>query len=259
MELQTPSFPEALTLPEQAKAIAIRDQASYDIAAGFKKDLAGWRKRIVEEFAPMKEAAHKAHKAITAKENEYLGPILQAEGMVVVAIKRWADEQERIRMAEQRRLEEEARKAAEVDRLRREAEAKAIRDEELRVQADARAKDEALRLERAAEAERTGGDVEAALDTPVIEVPDVAPIEAYMAPAAPVAPTVAAPTFEAAAGLGIRRTWGAEVFSIRLLCAAVANGEVPESYVQPNIVALNTRARSDQSMMKVPGVRAVAK
>ncbi len=259
MELQTPSFPEALTLPEQAKAIAIRDQATYNQAADFKKNLAGWRKKIVEEFAPMKEAAHKAHKAITAKENEYLAPITQAEGMVVVAIKQWVIEQEQRRKIEQARMEREAREAAEADRLRREAEAKAIRAEELRQAEELRLKDEALRLERAAEAERTGGDVDAALNTPVIEVPEVAPIEAYIAPPAPVAPVVAAPTFEAAKGLGIRQTWGAEVTSIRLLCAAVANGEVPEFYIQANLVALNARARSDQSMMKVPGVRAVAK
>lgn len=259
MELQTPSFPEALTLPEQAKAIAVRDQATYNQAADFKRTLAGWRKKIVEEFAPMKEAAHKAHKAITSKENEYLAPITQAEGMVAIEIRKFEDEQKRIQAAEQRRLEEEARLAAEEDRKRREAEAAEIRAAELKAAEELRQKDEALRLERAAEAERNGGDVDAALNTPVIEVPEVAPIEAYVAPPAPVAPVVAAPTFEAAKGLGIRRTWGAEVFNLKMLCAAVATGEVPESYVQPNLVALNARARSDQSMFKVPGCRAVAK
>ncbi len=259
MELQTPSFPEALTLPEQAKAIAIRDQATYNQAADLKIYCANWRKRIVKEFEEMKADAAKTHKRICAKEKEHLDPVVEAEGIVTTAIKRWTDEQERLRLAEQRRLEEEARKAAEEDRKRREAEAAEIRAAELKAAEELRQKDEALRLERAAEAERNGGDVDAALNTPVIEVPEVAPVEAYVAPPAPVAPVVAAPTFEAAKGLGIRRTWGAEVFNLKMLCAAVATGEVPESYVQPNPVALNARARSDQSMMKVPGVRAVAK
>jgi hypothetical protein len=257
MELQTPTFPEALTLPEKALGIVIRDQSTYDEAANFKKDLAAWRKRIVEEFAPMKEAAHRAHKAVTAKEGEYLAPITQAEGLIVIQLRRWADEQERIRQAEQRRLEAEARAAAEADRKRREAEAQAIRVEELRRASEIRAKDEALRLERALEAEKAGGDVEAALAAPILDVPEVLPVEAYMAPEAPIVAAVAAPTYEAVKGLGIPRTWRAEVFSMRLLCAAIGRGEAPFDYVKET-PALNSRARADKQLMNIPGVRAVS-
>lgn len=257
VETSTPQFPEALTLPQRARGLAIRDQETYTAAANFKLDLAAMRKRVVEEFAPLKEAAHKAHKAITTKENEYLAPITEAEGLIAGSLRTWNAEQERIRQAEQRRLEAEARAKAEEDRLRREAEAKAIRDEELRIAEELRKKDEALRIEAAAEAERNGGNVEAALDTPVIDVPQVAELEAYIAPPTPVSVAVAAPTFEPVKGLGLRTVWSAQVFSIKQLCAAVANGEVPETYISPNMTALNGRARSDKQMMKIPGVRAV--
>lgn len=122
-EITTPEYPEALTLPEQAKAITITNAETYTQAANFKITLAGWRKKIVDEFAPMKEAAHKAHKAITAKEGEYLKPITEAEATLKAAIVKWQDEQEKLRRIEQARLEAEAREAAEADRKRREEEA----------------------------------------------------------------------------------------------------------------------------------------
>jgi len=119
----TPEFPEALTLPEQAKAITITSAETYTQAANFKITLAGWRKKIVDEFAPMKEAAHKAHKAITAKEGEYLKPITEAEATLKAAIVKWQDEQEAIRRAEQRRLELEAQMQRDLERQQREEEA----------------------------------------------------------------------------------------------------------------------------------------
>ncbi len=113
-------FPEALTLPEQAKAIVITDAASYQVAANFKITLAGWRKKITDEFKPMKDAAHKAHKAITEKEGSYLKPITDAELLLRTSLVKWQDEQERIRRAEQMRLEAEARQRAEAERQQRE-------------------------------------------------------------------------------------------------------------------------------------------
>ncbi len=256
----TPSFPEALTWPERAKSIAIRDQESYDLAANMKMDLAALRKKIVEEFAPMKEAAHKAHKAITTKENEYLAPIEQAEKLLVGTLKAWTAEQERLRIAEQRRMEAEARAREEEDRQRRIAEAAAIRAEDERRAAELRRQDEEARLAAALEAQVVGASEETVaviLETPVIDVPEVAPVEAYMEPAAMVIPQVAAPTYERAKGLGISTRWGARVFSIKDLCRAVADGKAPENFVLPNMPALNARAKSDQTGMNVPGVRAV--
>lgn len=260
VEVQPPAFPEALTWPQRAKALTVADAAGYAVAADMKLNLAALRKKIVEEFAPMKEAAHRAHKAITTKEAEYLKPITEAEGIVASAIKAFIAEQERLRRIEQARLEAEARKAAEEARLKQEAEAKVIRDEEIRLHAEAveRENTERLRLALAAEASGATADVvDAVLAVPVVDVPEVAPLEAYMEPAEIIVPVVVAPSYEPIKGLGISKRWGAEVFSVKLLAQAIANGDLPENYIEPNMTALNARARADKSLMKVPGVRAV--
>jgi len=212
----TPEFPEALTLPEKAKAIVIRTADDYKQAAEFKITLAGWRKKITEEFAPMKEAAHKAHKAITAKEGEYLKPITDAESTLKASIIKWQDEQEQLRRIEQARIEAEARAAAEADRKRREEEA---------------------------------------LQVAIAEGTD----EVYVEPAPYIPPPIAAPTYEKVTGLGITRRWGAEVTDIKKLCRAVADGVVPESYVLPNMPALNARASADKQSLIIPGVRSLQK
>ncbi len=256
-----PHLNEALMWPNRAKNIAIVDQATYNEMAGLKLNLAGFRKKIVEAFAPMKEAAHKAHKAVCDKENEHLKPIVEAEAIAVDSLKRWQNEQERLRRIEQARLELIAQQQAEADRQRRIAEAKAIRDEELRVQAEQQAKDDAERLARAYEAEAAGasaGELMEIINTPVVTVPEVAPIEAYIEPPAYVAPVVAAPTYARVVGTGIRETWGCRITDMKLLCAAIGRGEVPENYVT-GTTALNDRARADKSALKIPGVEAVRK
>jgi hypothetical protein len=212
----TPEFPEALTLPEQAKAITITNAETYTQAANFKITLAGWRKKIVDEFAPMKEAAHKAHKAITAKEGEYLKPITEAEATLKAAIVKWQDEQEAIRRAEQRRLEMEAQMQRDLERQRLEEEA---------------------------------------LNAAIAEGTE----EVYVEPVAYVPPPIAAPTYEPVKGLGITRRWGAEVTDIKKLCRAVADGVVPETYVLPNMPALNSRAQADKQSLLIPGVRSAQK
>lgn len=118
------------------------------------------------------------------------------------------------------------------------------REEEARLRAEALKREEDERLAAALEAEAEGAapeEVTAVLSAPAI-----------------VAPIVAAPTFDRVKGLGIRETWSAQVFSIRELCRAVADGKVPEVYVSANMTALNSRARTDKKLMQIPGVRAVS-
>lgn len=243
----TPQFPEALTWPERVKGITITDQASYDLAAGIKLDLTALRKRIVEEFAPMKEAAHRAHKAITSKEAEYLAPITQAEGIIVSSLKRFMAEQERIQQEAQRKLDQERREAEEADRQRRIEEARQLRAAEEARLAEIRAREEAMRLENATTMED--------LETPVFAVPEVAPVEAFIAPAAPVVRLVAPPTFDRVKGLGIRKAaYKGRVVDMRRLAAAVAAGTAPESFLMANQVAINARVKSDGRDFSVPGI-----
>lgn len=222
----------ALTWPEKAKALVITDAASYQVAANLKIDLATLRKAIVADNEAPKKAAAAAHKAACEHENKYLKPVQEAEAIIVSSIKKWQDEQERLRRIEQARLEAEARAAAEAERKRREEEAAAIRK---------------------AEEEAALNAAIAAGDDDIAPLP---PVEAYIEPAPYIPPPVAAPTYEAVKGLGITRRWGAEVVDIKKLCRAVADGVVPESYVLPNMPALNSRAQADKQSL-IPGVRAV--
>ncbi len=260
METET----QALTLPQRAQGLIVKDQASYDTAANIKIELAKMRKEIVERHeAIKKEAKSKWDDAVKAEKDE-VTPVKTAEDFLVVRIKTYLEEQERLWKIEQAKVEAEARRVADEDRLRREFEAKAIRDAELAAQAEVRRRDEEARLAAALEAQVVGASeetVQQILETPVVEVPEVAAVEAYIAPAEYVAPAIAAPLVQKVVGTGIRYTWSAVVVDLKKLCQAVVDGVVPADYVMGNMPVLNKRAGADQTAMEktVPGTRAVRK
>jgi hypothetical protein len=112
----------ALSWPEKAKAIAVKDQAGYDQAIEVGRGIVALRKEIEAQFAKPKKKAHEAHKAITAMEKKYLDPLVQAESILKASIVAFTTEQERLRReeearirAEQERLAEEARLAAAIE------------------------------------------------------------------------------------------------------------------------------------------------
>jgi YesN/AraC family two-component response regulator len=107
----------ALSVREKVSVLRIVDQASYDIAAAEFSAAAHLEKQITEHYAPLKQKAHEAHKAICSAEKEMLTPVLQAKQTLSRMIGVWDNEQERIRREEQRRLEEEARKRAEEESI----------------------------------------------------------------------------------------------------------------------------------------------
>lgn len=247
-----PDFPEAMTWPERAQAITIVDQTSYDLAAGMKLDLTAFRKKIVEEFAPMKEAAHKAHKAITAKEAEHLGPIQRAEEFITAKLRAFTRQQEEIRAAAQREADRIQREKDEADRQRRLAEAEVVRQAEVAKQALLKQQEQEARLALALSAP-TQEAAQAILETPVFTVPEVAPVEMYMEPAGPSAPVIVAPTFEKAK-IGIRESnWKVKSVNMKLLALAVANGTVPENYLAIT-PALNAVVRATKNLTNIPGI-----
>ena len=109
---------EANTLAAQARTIKVADNLSYMVAGEFVKGLKDLRGKITDYFKPLKEAAYKAHKAITQKEAGELAPIDEADRMVRQSISAYLMAQEAIRKAEQERLEAEARVAAEKEKER---------------------------------------------------------------------------------------------------------------------------------------------
>ena len=124
---------------------------------------------------------------------------------------------------------------AEQDRIRRAEEAR------LQAIAQKQAEDEALAMAEQAEA---AGDHE------IAEAIIAAPVAAPVVRVAPTAPKPSRLT----AG---RSVWSAEVVDLMALVKAVAAGLQPITLIEPNMTALNGRAREAESALAIPGVRSV--
>ena len=115
----------ALSWPAQASEVNIVDQDSYNEAAVLITKIVSLRKQVVAHHKPVKDAANKAHKEACAAERRMLTPLSQAETTIKNALLRWDRQQEALRAAEQKRLQDEARKQEEEARLEIAAQAEA--------------------------------------------------------------------------------------------------------------------------------------
>ena len=138
-----------------AGQITLESAAQYESAADFLKAVKGAQKRVEDHFAGMKAAAHKAWKAVTGKEADIMRPLVNAEATVKKKMLAYAQEQERIRQAEQARINAENEAAAAAARAKLEREAAKLKTPELRE----------ARLEQAA-----------AIVAPVVELAPVTPV-----------------------------------------------------------------------------------
>ena len=134
---------QSMTLYEQALTIKVTDQPTFAAAGEFGKSLKELEKKIVDFFAPLKKAAHEAHKAITKKEADELSPVREAMDTVRKTMNDFLQEQERIRREEERKARLSAEEAArkEQERLlaqaaKAEEKGKAEKAEELLEQAE---------------------------------------------------------------------------------------------------------------------------
>lgn len=107
---------KALTLKDQATAMVVKDVASYASAGELGKNIKELRAKIVDYFQPLKEAAHKAHKAITTKEAEELKPVDEAINILRKTMNDFNEEQKRLERLEQARLQKIADDAAAAER-----------------------------------------------------------------------------------------------------------------------------------------------
>lgn len=172
------------------------------------------KKQVTEFFAPMKTAAHAAHKAVCDRENQTLKPLLDAQKELSSKL-----------VAFERQVEADRR--AEQERLRIEAQAKA----------DAEAKEEAerLALEDAVELEAAG---------------DVAGAEAVLSNPAPIAPRYVPAPVVASPITRIAGAVGKEVWKARVVNPAL----VPREWLIVDEAGLNKHAANRKSMAVVPGV-----
>ena len=102
-------------LPELSVAaeIVVRDSDSYLMAGETWKSLTALEKKIKVYWEEDVSSALKLHRSLVAKRDAMLIPVGEQKNSLRLGMKTFEDEQERIRRAEQARLEEEARKAAE--------------------------------------------------------------------------------------------------------------------------------------------------
>lgn len=212
---------KALTWPDRARGITIASDVSYVEAGEMLKGIKALRKEVDAAFDPIIQKAHEAHKEACGQKRKAETPLLEAEQILKRGLVAYETEQERLRRAEQRRLQEEAR-IAEEQRCVEEAAA-------LEAQATATG-DESLR----AEAEQ------------LISEPVAAPA-VYVPPSTP-----------KVSGISYRENWRIDPnVDIKALCLAVAQGKQPTSLILANVTALNGLARSLKGQMSVPGVKVV--
>jgi hypothetical protein len=102
----------APNVAEQARAIEVKDQASYLKACEYLRDVVT---RMIDEvhsaYDSIVAAAHKAHSEACAKRKQYLDPLEKAKAELASKIGTWELEQRRI----QEDAERAAREAAEVE------------------------------------------------------------------------------------------------------------------------------------------------
>ncbi|HEX5431516.1 MAG TPA: hypothetical protein VFW83_06095 [Bryobacteraceae bacterium] len=124
--------------------------------------------------------------------------------------------------AEQRRIQEEAERKARVEAERLQAEALESQIEE---------------------AEAAGASENEVLA--IIEQPR------------PVMQPVVVPVYERTKGVSTLTVYSAEVFDMKALCRAVAEGRASANLVTPNNTALNQMARAMKETFNIPGVRLI--
>lgn len=217
---------EATSWASRARGLAITDRESCLHASQFLRSIKGLRSQIQLWFEPHIEAAKEtkrkaddARKALVDELDRMEAPLVEAEAVVKRSLLTFETEQERIRQAEERRLQAEAQ--AEAERVTLEAAAA--------METEAVASGDAEMLQEAQD-----------ILTQPIEAPVV----------------VVRPSMPKVQGIAYRSTWkAAPEIDVRKLAAAVAAGTVPVTFLTPNLTAINQYARATEGAQPVAGVR----
>ncbi len=92
----------------RASMVVVDSDKEYEEAGAFGVELREKMNDVTKFFAPMKKAAHDAHKQICDREKQMLAPLKSAESMLKTAIDKYVAKKE----AERRAAEEAARRLA---------------------------------------------------------------------------------------------------------------------------------------------------
>jgi len=198
------------TVQDDINGLAIFTDEGLQKASGMLGIVNGLLKEIDSTFDEPINLAYRAHKSMTGKKALHAGPLKQAKQILVGKIGTYTTERD-AKIAEEKRLADEAREKAERDQ---------------------REKDEAA-LQAAADAEKEGDTEKAAeiMETAAQEVP--APPPRYESKPAP-----------KTAGMSVGVTWFANVVSKMDLCKAIVEGKVDPDCIEPNMKFLNAIAKA---------------
>jgi hypothetical protein len=196
----------ALTMPERARRMTIRDNVDYSRAAEFLKSVKALRAEVDGAFDPIISKAHEAHREALAQKKIAEMPLIEAERVMKGAIAGYLNDMERAR-----RAEEDAR------RIKHEAEIRAQAEEE--------------NLKRAQEL-ADAGDMEGAAEAVDAEI------------VVPEIPVHVESSVVKVAGISARKSYYAEVVDLMRLVCAVAEGRAPLQCLQANMAFLNAQARA---------------
>lgn len=130
VEVETPADEKQLAQfandwPTKAESIVINSPETFNVAKDALTAIVVLRKQVTDHHAPMKDAAHKAHKVICDAEKEMLAPLTKAEALLKGKTGAFLVAQERIRKERERAAAEEARRLAEEEKLQEAIAAKA--------------------------------------------------------------------------------------------------------------------------------------
>lgn len=239
---------EVATLEEMTKTVAVRNADERTIVYQMVQSVKSKKKMIVNFFADSKQKANAAWKAIVSMEKTETDKLDAFEFAGKAAILKYDQAKEKMRLAEQRRLQAIADETARKEREKREQEAAKQRqiEEESRKKADearkraqeAQDQSERERLQREAEAaDRKANAAQIKADSKLEDA------------AAVVAPIVQMAAPEKQKGESTRDVWTYEVLDVNM---------IPREYLQPNEKALAGVARATKGSITIPGIRIFA-
>lgn len=231
----------------RADALQVTSEAEANVAGEILREIARYKKAAEAERTGIVKPINDSVKQINQKFKDAVAPFEAADKKIREKVGTWQTEQDRIREAEEARLEaerqERERKARE-ERERQEAEARAKREQAEREAAEARkleqeAKDEADREaaeELAAEARQKAEEAQTA-ESAVASLPE------------PTLPKAVVPTAAKPQGISTRKRWVVKSIVLPLL---------PDAYKVADEKAINGAmrdgVRDDGKPPEIPGV-----
>lgn len=130
MTIELANKEEMTSLAEKVSNLEIVDQRSFGLSAIYNVDIEKMKKVIKDHYKPLKDAANKAHKAITSQEKRDLAPIELAGNHVRKIRSAYVQKEEEKRRKKQAKLDEAAEKKAEKEREKLRIKAEAEEDDE---------------------------------------------------------------------------------------------------------------------------------